>query len=86
MAKTKPLNVRKHLEHIIWRIDWMLERHDSYHWSIDWMLERHDKYEQRGIYLPPIDVKNLKEIRFFAKAILRKHKSKKTRKDIYVER
>jgi hypothetical protein len=72
MSKRILLNVRSHLEHEIW--------------TIDWMLERHAKQERGGINLPPIDVDNLKEMRFFAKAILRLHASKKTRKDIYVEK
>jgi hypothetical protein len=72
MSKPKMLNVRKHLEYEIW--------------TIDWMLERNGKHGPSGLNLPPIDVKNLMEIRFFARAILRKHESKSTRKDVYVER
>jgi len=71
MAKPKLLNVKKHLE---WEIE-----------TITWMLERNEKKEQGGISLPPIDVKNLIEHRFFAQAILRKHEGKHTRKDVYVE-
>lgn len=71
MAKPKLLNVRRFLEHI--------------KSSCEDMLERNGKYEG-GLRLPPIDISNLNEIRMLARAILLKHASKKTRKDIYVER
>jgi hypothetical protein len=47
------------------------------------MLRRNGLHE-KGISLPPIDVQNLNEIAFFARAILRKHAARNTRKDVYV--
>jgi hypothetical protein len=69
--KPKATNVKHHLKHIIW--------------SIDSMLENDGKYEG-GTRLAPIDQSNLKEIRFFSNLILKKHESKNTRKDIYIEK
>jgi hypothetical protein len=69
--KINLLHVRTHLVRIIE--------------SIDSMLKRDGKYEN-GTRLAPIDKQELYEIVFFSEAILRKHASKKTRKDIYVER
>lgn len=69
--KRKLLNVRSHLEYEVF--------------ALMGMLERNAKHESGGISLPPIDVEVMNELVFFAKAILRKHTEKKTRKDIYVE-
>jgi hypothetical protein len=71
MAKTKMLNVRKHLE---LEIEFLMD-----------MLHRNSLHQHGGISLPPIDVQAMNELVFFAKAILRKHSAKNTRKDVYVE-
>jgi hypothetical protein len=70
MARRKPLNVRTHLE---FEIEWLT-----------YMLRRNNQHVG-GVSLPPIDVDALNQLIFFAKAILRKHASKNTRKDIRVE-
>jgi hypothetical protein len=70
MAKRKLLNVRSHLE---FEIEWLTE-----------MLRRNAMHHKDGISLPPIDVQALNEMVFLARAILRKHAAKKTRKDVYV--
>jgi hypothetical protein len=69
MAKRKMLNVKSHLEHVIFTCDMMLERDGKY---------------KGGLVLPPIDRDNLRELAFFAKTILRVHAAKGTRKDVYV--
>lgn len=71
--KASLLNVRDHLNHVIF--------------TCDGMLERDGKYEG-GLRLAPIDKSNLVELRLFSRAILRKteEKNKKTgqRRDVYV--
>lgn len=42
--------------------------------------------EKKKLQLAPFYLDALKELRFFAQAILRKHSEKHTRKDIHVER
>jgi hypothetical protein len=72
MAKRKLLNVRSHLE---FEVEWLTE-----------ILRRHALQQKGGTSLCPIDVQALNELVFFARAILRKHEAKNTRKDVYVER
>lgn len=76
MSKAKLLNVKKHLEHILWSTEDMLNR-DSQNKLMG---------VKTGIGLPPIDVENLKHIRFITKRILAVHSLKNTRKDIYIEK
>jgi hypothetical protein len=51
-------------------------------WLVDVILE---DVKKGRLVLAPFYTGALTEIRFFAKAILRKHQEKNTRKDIYVE-
>lgn len=71
MAKRKPLNVKSHLEHVIT--------------STQYMLDNNYKDGPNGLCMPPAYVDDLRIINFIARAILRKHAKKNTRKDIYVE-
>lgn len=65
------LNVKEHLKLEDEIITMLLEDSDS------------GKFQWK---LPPIYDQALRELRFFGRAILRKHGEKKTRKDVYVER
>jgi hypothetical protein len=65
MTKAKLLNVRKHVEHI--------------NHSIEDMLKRSGKHVN-GLVLAPIDIDNLREIKFIGECILRKYAH--SRKDI----
>lgn len=70
MARAKLLNVRLHLERVE-RLTQDLIKHNG---------------EERGVQLPPSYLDELKSISLFTRAILRVHKEKGTRKDIYVDR
>jgi hypothetical protein len=49
------------------------------------MLDNNYKDGPNGLCMPPAYVDDLRIINFIARAILRKHAKKNTRKDIYVE-
>lgn len=70
--RLKLLHVRSYLEHVVK--------------TFEEMLERDGKYPQGGLRLAPIDVDHLREMKLVGRAILNHHASKKTRKDVYVER
>jgi len=51
-----------------------------------WLIDEMETAIGKGkLQLAPFYLGALREVRFFAKAILRKHAAKGTRKDVYVE-
>jgi hypothetical protein len=74
MPRKSLLNVKQYLRYVEETCEDMLRRHAM------------GDGARGGLFLPPIDAANLNEVRFFAKAILRRHAEKNTRKDVYVNR
>jgi hypothetical protein len=69
MRKVSILNVKRYLEFV-------------QEWT-NYIMSRDGKHEN-GTTLAPIDKDALREMEFFARAILRKHAMKKSRKDIRI--
>lgn len=73
--KANLLHVRTHLEHV-----------ES---TITAMLEDNEKHKSTkgvwGLHIPEIYEHDLRIIRLITRAILKKHKERNTRKDIYIQ-
>jgi hypothetical protein len=70
MAKRKLLNVKSLLEAVIE--------------TTEYMQKYNYKDGPTGLCMPPIYIEAMIQHKLIAKAILRKHEEKKTRKDVYI--